>query len=127
MCGCSFPWVSGRKNNDASWGRVFESDARDGSGLTHMGARYEDGNDKLYLQKHIDEFDDWTVNVWCASSIGVPRGYLELVCCPEDQRCSAACRAKREVCTQCEVLLCRECFEGVYTPKRAWNETSHAM
>eukprot|EP00959_Pyramimonas_sp_CCMP1952_P438918 9189065-Pyramimonas_sp.AAC.1 len=38
MCGCSFPWVPGRKNNDISWGRVFESDARDGSGLTHLGA-----------------------------------------------------------------------------------------
>eukprot|EP00959_Pyramimonas_sp_CCMP1952_P032298 677846-Pyramimonas_sp.AAC.1 len=40
--------------------------------------RYEEGNDKLDLQKHMEEFDDWTVRVWCASSTGVPRGHLEL-------------------------------------------------
>eukprot|EP00959_Pyramimonas_sp_CCMP1952_P447691 9374461-Pyramimonas_sp.AAC.1 len=75
----------------------------------------------------MDEFDDWTVRVWCASSTGVLRGHLQLLCCPEDQRCTAGCRAKGEVCRQFEVPLCRECFEGIDTPKRAWNETSHAM
>eukprot|EP00959_Pyramimonas_sp_CCMP1952_P369282 7734822-Pyramimonas_sp.AAC.1 len=29
---------AGTENNDISWERVFESDARDDSGLTHMGA-----------------------------------------------------------------------------------------
>eukprot|EP00959_Pyramimonas_sp_CCMP1952_P421497 8830073-Pyramimonas_sp.AAC.1 len=87
----------GTENNDISRERVFESDARDGSGLTHMGARsmwevyqelsltaylrrcrYEEGNDELDLQKHMEEFDDWTVRARCASSTGVPRGHLEL-------------------------------------------------
>eukprot|EP00959_Pyramimonas_sp_CCMP1952_P023697 497882-Pyramimonas_sp.AAC.1 len=83
MCGCSFPWVSGRKHNDISWERVFKSDARDGSGLTHMGAwSMWEVFQELSLtggiseQKHMEEFDDWTVRAWCASSTGVPRGHL---------------------------------------------------
>eukprot|EP00959_Pyramimonas_sp_CCMP1952_P188973 3952437-Pyramimonas_sp.AAC.1 len=75
----------------------------------------------------MEEFDDWAVRAWCATSTGVLRGRLELICCPEDQRRTAGCRAKGEVCAQREVPLCRECFEGIDIPKRARNDASRVM
>ena len=141
LCACSFPWVGGRQNNDISWARVFESDPADSTRVARMGAwsirdaskefglvaylrryRYEEGNEKLDLMKHSEEFEDWKLRVPCSAAAGVPGGRFDLLCCPEDARCAAGCPEAKVACPNCEFPVCRECAEGVNNPRMMWDE-----
>ena len=57
---------------------------------------YEEGNERLDHMKHVGEFEDWKLRVQCSEGSGVPGGWFDLLCSPEDARCSAGRRdAKR--------------------------------
>eukprot|EP00959_Pyramimonas_sp_CCMP1952_P370603 7761930-Pyramimonas_sp.AAC.1 len=60
--------------------------------------RYEEGNEKLDLMKHLREFDDWKLRVQCSRESGVPGGGFDLLCCPEDVRCAGGCVEGKTAC-----------------------------
>ena len=77
--------------------------------------RYEPGNAALDLRTDALEgkdFDDWTVTV------PTHAGDVNILCCPEDQRCERGCVERGTACPECSVPLCTECKAEVDTPRR---------
>ena len=69
-------------------------------------------------EQHIHEFDDWLLTIPFASQIDVETIDVDIVCCPEDRRCSnVKCGANgKKVCHQCEVPICKECEACLLEP-----------
>ena len=65
----------------------------------------------MHLSDHLDEFEDWVLTVPFAERNSADTVDLEIICCPEDRRCTGKrCRARRKtVCPDCEIPICQEC------------------
>eukprot|EP00959_Pyramimonas_sp_CCMP1952_P310711 6502311-Pyramimonas_sp.AAC.1 len=62
--------------------------------------RCEEGNAKLDLMKHVEEFDDWKLREQCSRGSGVPEGWFDVACCPEDVRCTGGCVEAKAACPE---------------------------
>ena len=57
------------------------------------------------LKKHMEDFDDWQTRIL------FPDGPVDVLCCPEDRKCSdEACLQKQQCCSKCRVPVCTECM-----------------
>ena len=83
-----------------------EQETRAQYGLeTYLQKYNSDDKGSLNLRQHMDEFDDWVMDV--------PFGNGKLVrvlCCPEDRHCSSSrCLQGTTMCEECIVPICRTC------------------
>ena len=131
ICACKFPYVSSRTKNEINWRKPFmqvsEKDSRIKTFMTwqYDEVQYMFGLDE-YLEnygeiqqnkvhlgdaKHLHEFEDWVLTVPFAERNSANTVDLEIICCPEDRRCSRKrCGARgNTVCAECEIPICQEC------------------
>ena len=65
----------------------------------------KDPDGLLDLQRNMEEFDDWTIDVCFGDEV------VQVLCCPEDRECcSAKCLAGKALCESCRVPVCQLCF-----------------
>ena len=133
ICACKFPYVSCRTKNEINWRKPFQpvskTDPRIETFLTRTYDEVESmfsleeylqnygeiQRQKVHLSDHLDEFDDWLLTVPFAVPDSADTVDMEIICCPEDRRCTAKrCRARRKtVCPDCEIPVCQECEDSL--------------
>lgn len=107
-------WVQPlRPNAHAPGGFTFLAmtlkQARTNFGLRTYLERYGNLENGYSLEDHLDDFDDWKATI--ATSDGQS---FDILCCPEDKRCSNTVPQHRhEFCSNCEVPLCCHCASHV--------------
>ena len=126
-CARRIPYVPSRSKNEITWTRPCEGrsvpDERECFTFCDLSPRQTEnifGMDS-YLQKYgaldgepdlcqrMEEFDDWRLNVPFES------GSITILCCPEDKRCgSRKHRNDKDLCQQCEMPCCNECWEALH-------------
>ena len=115
ICACKFPHVSSREENDINWRLPFEAisihdmriqrsmnqrrtDVESMFGLETYLENYgciQKIKVKLGDEEHLHEFDDWILTIPFASENDDETCNLDIVCCPEDRKCSKQeCGAK---------------------------------
>ena len=123
LCACIYPHMEGTRNQHikyykplcaANKGLFFQCSRRDMQELfsldTYLCKYGKDVDGFFDLKQQLHEFDDWLLKVPFVEEEAV-----EIVCCPEDRRCSPACLGGHDLCSDCEVPLCNHCLSFVDT------------
>ena len=116
FCACIYPHMQGQRNQNIEYHSpldkekklFFQWEKKDAQHLlsleTYLQKYGKDIDGFFDLEHHRHEFDDWLVN------IPFKDGSVQVLCCPEDRRCSPACLEGDVLCPECEVPVCNPCL-----------------
>ena len=125
FCACVHPHMAGHQNQQTQYRRPFNPENEDFFFAFDAKATQELLSVETYLKnygkdpagffdlgRHMEEFDDWFINV------PVGGNSVSILCCPEDRLCTSMCMKGKTLCKECKVPVCHRCWTSItaHTP-----------